>query len=378
MTVIVGSGAVRDRLRRHRHLLMAAGAVGCAAIAVHAGSRYLEDRLEAERARLAPAPLAMERVVVARRDLAKGDPITADTMAVRSIPRIYALAAAVRQAQFETYQGSRLAVALRAGEPLLDSAVIGVDQAAFSQRLRQGVRALTIPVDEVNSISGLLQPGDRVDLFFTARPPAGRTSSHPSEATLPLLQNVLVLATGRQVRPVPDQQAGARTYGTITVELPPVAAQQVVVAQRTGRITAVLRHPDDRRIESPGRMDLRQLFGQSEPARIARRGPQMIVGGIGRPIAAPVATFPGAPIASSVAPVPGAPPASPGPMESTVPSVPTVPAVPADSAAPAVRGVPAAPPVPRGPIPGSERGPRPGTRADGADRAGLLSLARER
>ncbi len=357
MTVDVGSGAVRDRLRRNRHLLMVVAAVACAAVAVHAGSRYLEDRLEAERARLAPPALAMESVVVARRDLAKGEPITADTMAVRSIPRIYALTAAIRPAQFETYQGSRLAVALRAGEPLLDSAVVGVDQAAFSQRLRQGIRALTIPVDEVNAISGLLQPGDRVDLFFTARPPVARTASNPSEATVPLLQNVLVLATGRQVRPVTDQQAGARTYGTVTVELPPVAAQQVVVAQRTGRITAVLRHPDDRRIESAGRMDLRQLFGQAEPARVVQRGPQMIIGGIGRPIPAPLVPLPRA----SFAP--------------TVPSVPAVPATPAEPAAPTG---PATSPEPRAPIPGAEREPRPGTRADGTDPTGLLSLAMTR
>ena len=280
MSEVSSSAVLRQRLARHRRVLMAVGALLCAALAIHAGRRYLEERLEAERARLAPEPVAMVSVVVARRDLAKGDPISVDTMAVRSIPGTYAISSAVRPDRFEHYQGARLGVALRAGEPLLDSAVVGVDQAIFSQRLRQGIRALTIPVDEVNAISGLLQPGDRVDLFFSARPP--KASSGASETTVPLLQNVLVLATGRQVRPVTDQQAGSRGYGTITVELAPQQAQQVVVAQRAGRITAVLRHPDDRRQESASRMDLRQLFGQAEPAPRVRVGPQMIVGGMGR------------------------------------------------------------------------------------------------
>lgn len=273
--------ALRKRLARHRHVLMGLGALLCAAIAVHAGRRYLDERLEAERTRLTPAPVVMESVVVARRDLSKGDLISAESMAVRAIPRPYAIASAIRPDQFDSYQGARLAVGLRAGEPLLDSAIIGVDQAVFSQRLRQGIRALTISVDEVNAISGLLQPGDRVDLFFSARPPAVRGGSS-NEATLPLLQNILVLATGRQVRPLTDQQAGNRGYGTITVELGPLQAQQVVVAQRAGRITAVLRHPDDRHQEAASRMDLRQLFGQVEAVRVVRRGPQMIIGGMGR------------------------------------------------------------------------------------------------
>ena len=301
-----GSAVLRQRLARHRHLLMGLGALLCAAIAVHAGMRYLDERLEAERARLAPEPVTMVGVVVARRDLAKGEAVSVDTMAVRSIPATYAISSAVRPDRFDHYQGARLAVALRAGEPLLDSAVIGVDQAVFSQRLRQGIRALTISVDEVNAISGLLQPGDRVDLFFSARPP--KAAAAANETTVPLLQNVLVLATGRQVRPVTDQQAGNRGYGTITVELAPHQAQQVVVAQRAGRITAVLRLPDDRRLEAAARMDLRQLFGLAEPVARVRTGPQMIVGGVGRQWAGLSASAPARQSAGPSTGQPGSPP----------------------------------------------------------------------
>ena len=312
MNDLTTGSVLKLKLARHRHLLMAAGALLCAGVAVHAGQRYLDERLEAERARLAPEPVVMESVVVARHDLAKGDPISADTMAIRSIPRAYVVSAAIRPARFEQYQGARLAVALKAGEPLLDSAVLGVDQAVFSQRLRQGIRALTISVDEVNAISGLLQPGDRVDLFFSARPPKGGGAA--AEATVPLLQNVLVLATGRQVRPMTDQQAASRGYGTITVELAPHQAQQVVVAQRAGRITAVLRHPDDRRLEAAARMDLRQLFGQAEVAPI-RRGPQMIVGGVGRQWAAGAAAGSGAATSAVAGPGTGPNPGSAPPSD---------------------------------------------------------------
>ena len=337
-TAVLGGPVLRQKLARHRHVLMGAGALLCAGIAVHAGNSYLEERLEAERARLAPEPVAMISVVVARRDLSKGEPISVDTMAVRSIPGAYAISSAIRPDRFEQYQGARLAVALRAGEPLLDSAVVGVDQAIFSQRLRQGVRALTISVDEVNAISGLLQPGDRVDLFFSARAP--RSGVSVSETTVPLLQNVLVRATGRQVRPVADQQAGHRGYGTITVELAPRQAQQVVVAQRAGRITAVLRHPDDRRLEAAAQMDLRQLFGQVEPVRRVRLGPQLIVGGMGRQFGGqaggPAMVQPAGPAVPSGAAAPAAAPGSGATVTGSTPA-----AEPTGSAS-AATGLPAA------------------------------------
>lgn len=354
MNDLTPGARLRLRLARHRHGLMGLGAVLSAAIAVHAGQRYLDERLEAERARLAPEPVVMESVVVARHDLAKGDPISVDTMAVRAIPRAYAVSAAIRPARFDHYQGGRLAVALKAGEPLLDSAVVGVDQAVFSQRLRQGIRALTISVDEVNAISGLLQPGDRVDLFFSARPPKGGGAA--AEATVPLLQNVLVLATGRQVRPVTDQQAGHRGYGTITVELAPQQAQQVVVAQRAGRITAVLRHPDDRRLEAAGRMDLRQLFGQADVARV-RRGPQLIIGGMGRQWVA--GAGPSAAGSSAIASSAGnratsaAPGGTAGEGDGGTPSA--QPLAPAPPASPAPPVSPAPPASPAPPIPGRDR-----------------------
>lgn len=304
---------------RHRNLLLFIGALACAGVALTAGSHYLDDRLAAERARLAPPAVPMERVVVARRDLQKGDPVTADSVAIRPIPRQYASADALRPDEFDRHAGMRLLAPLRSGEQLLGSLVRGADSAGFSARLRPGIRALTITVDEVNSISGMLQPGDRVDLFFSARAPKPGARSPVAESTLPLLQNLLVLATGRQVRPgVEDRQpGGARAYSTITIEVPPLQAQQLVVAQRTGRLTAVLRHPDDRRLQEVRLMDVGELLGRSDKPPAPGRLPQIIVGGLGRLPTSPTTdvTRPAAPLPASAKP---AADASPDPI-ATVP-----------------------------------------------------------
>ena len=289
---------LRTVLQARRNLLLLLVALSCGGIAVLAGQRYLGARLEAERRRLAPKPVRMVEVVVARRDLAKGDPVTADTMAVRSIPADYVPSAAIRPDRFDEVVGGRLALSLRSGDPLLGAAIVGGEQAVFSSRLRPGIRALTIAVDEVNSISGMLQPGDRIDLLFSARPPGpGQGATPPTETTIPLFQNLLVLATGRQVRAGLDERPGSRPYSTVTVEVAPEHAQRLVVAQRAGKLTAVLRNPDDTARTAGQALDIRQLLDMAPPppppkARPSWRGPQLIVGGRGSSAATPGAASP--------------------------------------------------------------------------------------
>lgn len=275
-------GRLRTLLAGHRNAVLLLAALACGAIAVQAGRSWLAHQLEAERARLAPVPPRTLAVVVARQDLAKGEVVDARTMAVRDIPEEFVSSSAVRPDRFESVAGLRLAAGLRGGEQLLASAIVGGDHTSFSQRVKPGIRALTIAVDEVNSISGMLQPGDRIDLLFSARlPERDGARGQGAETTVPLFQGLLVLATGRQVRAGVDERGAQRSYSTVTVEVEPEQAQRLVVAQRTGKLTAVLRNPDDPARMARRAMDLRQLLGVA-PVLAASDGPQIIVGGMGR------------------------------------------------------------------------------------------------
>jgi pilus assembly protein CpaB len=77
----------------------------------------------------------------------------------------------------------------------------------------------------------------------TAR--ASGTSSN--EVTFALLANVEVLATGQVTRPSNDAGSDGRerTYNTITLSVSPQDAQRIVVAKSSGKLTAVLRNPED-------------------------------------------------------------------------------------------------------------------------------------
>jgi len=197
----------------------------------------------------------MVKVVVAGRDLARGEPIGTERFQIREIPAEYLHAAAIRPERFNEFVGQRLGAPLKAGEPLLDLHLES-SVAVFSATLPKGNRALTTEVDEVNSISGMLRPSDHIDLIVTARPSNGNGGP---EVTFPLMSNVEVLATG-QVTRKRDASSQARTYTTITLSVSPQDADRIVVAKNSGKLTAVLRHPDDNRPNSTAALSIDDML----------------------------------------------------------------------------------------------------------------------
>lgn len=271
-----------ERLRANRSALFLLVALGCGALAVLATRGYINDQLTIERDRLAGRYQEIE-VVVAKRDLKRGESVGGDTMAVRRLAKDFLPGGVVTPDRFEEHVGTRLSAAMKSGEPLLQALIEGADAATFSTRVREGIRALTISVDDVNSISGMLQPGDRIDLHLSIRPPSRPGLSPAPEQTAPLMQDVLVLATGRHTRPGHDDGRGQRTFTAITVEATPDQAQRLIVAQRAGRLTALLRNPIDRRSVEQRPLDVMDLLGvaESKPGRIGPAPPEVIVGGRG-------------------------------------------------------------------------------------------------
>jgi pilus assembly protein CpaB len=286
---------IKNLIKSNRGTLLLIGAAGFALLSVLAAKSYLGEQVAKEKARLQPNK-AMVEVVVAKADLPRGTLIEQSNMAVRSIPKDYAVSGSIEPERFDSFLGAKTSLAMRAGEPLLAQSIEGADVATFSAKVKTGIRAMTIVVDEVNSVSGMLQPGDRVDLLLSVKPPVVASqlpnqvanippAPAPVEVTAALMQDVAVLATGKQVRPGQGENPQARTFATITIEVSPDAAQKLVVAQRSGKLTALLRNPGDRAPMSQAPLDLYGLLQISPhrnlpPPQVAL-GPEVIVGGKG-------------------------------------------------------------------------------------------------
>ena len=176
-------------------------------------------------------------VVVAKRDLAVGDEINETTASIRKIPKIYVPAEAVLPSQFQMLKGRQLVHSVRAGEPIMGLHVSRVKIDGLASLLKEGERAVTIPVSSLDTFSGFLAPGDYVDLMITLKDGAARR-------TVPLAQNLRVLATGADLDDgIPHKQKGR--YSEITVGVSPLFATRLIHAQTVGSITLVLRRPED-------------------------------------------------------------------------------------------------------------------------------------
>lgn len=162
------------------------------------------------------------------------------------------------------YLGAVTAKEFAAGEPLLTSALVKPgDRGFLTTLLTPGTRAISVAVDAVQSESGLLLPGNRVDIILTqtfdnddpARKSVGET----------ILKNVRVIAVDQRLGPTP---AGANKTAspevsmpkTITFEVNEREAQALMIASRLGRLEISLRSLGRADHSEPGDEDVGPLW----------------------------------------------------------------------------------------------------------------------
>jgi pilus assembly protein CpaB len=185
----------------------------------------------------------MASVVVASRNLQPGELINSSSVSLRKIPQEFINSSSITGDNFETVDGQGLLLAVKAGEPILTSYTVTRGGAYFSGTLKPGRRALTIEVDEISSISGMLRAGDKIDILVTAKQPKkiGIVAA-TDDMTFPLLSNLSVLATGQAQR---GSGNATVTYTHITLDVTPDEATSIIAAKTGGKMTAVLRSPTD-------------------------------------------------------------------------------------------------------------------------------------
>lgn len=267
----------------NRNWLLLAGAIALGGIAFVLSNKAINSRIteiEEEAAR----GKTMVRVVVANRALGAGELIDSSVVSVREIPLEFVNKTTIVPDNYEMVDGQALQVDVQRGEPLLTSYTASRGGEVFAAAIKTGRRALTLEVDEINSISGMLRPGDRIDLLLTARPPeASPGGSAGREITFPMLSNVEVLATGQAQKARPAAGAAAANgFSHITLDVTPEESTRIIVAKAAGKLTAVLRSPDDRAPNRSRSMTADDVIASLSPSDdTQRRMVEFIIGGGG-------------------------------------------------------------------------------------------------
>ena len=141
-----------------------------------------------------------------------------------------------QQARNELY-GAALRVAVTEGEPIRRNAIVKPGDRDFLQVvLSAGARAIVIPVATGGAGTGLLYPGDRVDVILTQTfkndPPLTRRSVSET-----VVESLRVLAVDAADAKPPSVSNGR----TVTLEVTPEQAEKISVATELGKLSLTLR-----------------------------------------------------------------------------------------------------------------------------------------
>src|SRR5947209_7450529 len=187
----------------------------------------------------APPPRDLITVAAAAHDLAIGKRIQADDLKLVTLDR-KDLPRGVFVKTTDVVDRA-VAVPIVAGEIVLNGKLAPKGSGeGLTALIEPGMRAVSVQVNEISGVSGFIQPGTRVDVLFT------RVFSNGDAATTTILQNVKVIAYGRQLDPgakVDPRDTSRPTVATLLVTQE--QAEKLVLAGQRGRIQLALRNSLD-------------------------------------------------------------------------------------------------------------------------------------
>jgi pilus assembly protein CpaB len=149
-------------------------------------------------------------------------------------------------------------------EPILESKLAATQSGAgLPATIPEGMRALSVAVNEVVGVAGFVIPGTMVDVLVTGRI-AGTTHGGDENITRTILENVKVLAAGQKIEQ--DREGKPQTVPVITLLVTPDDAARLTMASTEGKIQLALRNTVDTKMIAPAAVLQESLFSGGAPA----------------------------------------------------------------------------------------------------------------
>jgi pilus assembly protein CpaB len=178
-------------------------------------------------------------VVVANVDLSLGAELKAEDLKVALFPEGQAPEGAFVRP--DEIVGRGVIVPIVKNEPILPAKLASKEAGSgLPPVIPEGMRAVSVRVNEVIGVAGYVLPGTHVDVLATASP----TNNAADMTTKVVLANVLVLTAGTRMEQ--DQKDGKPVQVTVvTMAVSPEQAERLALASTEGKIQLALRNPLD-------------------------------------------------------------------------------------------------------------------------------------
>jgi pilus assembly protein CpaB len=229
-------------------------ALGCGLVASIGISQVMDRNANQRVSAVATAP-----IYVALHNINLGDPIDASMVSLQEWPKDKIPPGTI--AQLEDLEGRRPRATIIQGEPILDAKLLAPGQLSDPiTSIPTGFRLKTISVSASSSASGLLSPGDRVDVqLFVKR---DERNGIASARTKVILQNIRVFAIDQTVQRSPDGGEVRAIAKTISLLLTPDQASRLTLAENLGDISLIPRNPNDEGASAVAELTVDDLLGE--------------------------------------------------------------------------------------------------------------------
>ena len=203
-------------------------------------------------------PIATRTIVVAGKSLRFGSELSGGALREIPWPEQAIPAGAFATIADLTKEGRRVVLSpIEANEPILGWKITGPGQrATLSAMLRDGLKAVTIRVNDVEGVAGFVLPGDYVDVALT------RQNEKTAATSDVILQSARVLAIDQMADERSDKPSVVKA---VTLEVDTVAAQKISLAASIGTMSLILRKAGEANAEFTRRISAADLSAPSAP-----------------------------------------------------------------------------------------------------------------
>ena len=229
-----------------RTILLAVTALIMAGLTAFLVQGWIERQRAELLAQRPPPQLSTNQVLVAKQDLPAGTFVKVEHLQWRGWPAdgIDATFVLKGKGSMKTFAGAVVRKGIVAGEPITAKRVVKPGERGFlAAVMAPGMRGISVKVTASSGISGLVFPGDRVDLILAHKfegsgSDSGSKKRNLRSASETVLTNVRVLAVGQTIN---DQKGKPIVAKTATLEVTPKQVEIVAVAVQLGKLSLSLR-----------------------------------------------------------------------------------------------------------------------------------------
>jgi len=218
--------------------------------------------------------------VVAARELAMGSLITKDDVKLVAWPASSPVDRGFTTIEAVVNRG--LIQGVVANEPLTEGKLASLEAGGgLPPTITEGMRALSVKVNEVIGVAGYVVPGTRVDVIVTLR-----ASGSNESMTRVVVSNVQVLTAGTRMDAAQARDGKPISANVVTLLVTPPDAERIALAANEGSIMLTLRNPLDKDVTQTPGIRTGALLGAPAPVPVVKST------GTGRRVVTPVAPPP--------------------------------------------------------------------------------------